>query len=199
MENMKINWKLLQKAKNPRSQQELAAGKLKTFWKQQKKVEIFAENCKTGRQGRANPPQITQQKSPTALKRLDISIKCASKMTRQFCYFCTIQQRKSPWHLFCHGLMAERKGFEPLRALGALHDFQSCALDQLSHLSTYSVVQRLTAWAIIAIGAANVKQKLQKILENFPDGRNARKICARTAYFVRFILLQTAVQGAKTI
>ena len=36
---------------------------------------------------------------------------------------------------FCHGLMAERKGFEPLRALGALHDFQSCALDQLSHLS----------------------------------------------------------------
>ena len=43
---------------------------------------------------------------------------------------------------FCHGLMAERKGFEPLRALGALHDFQSCALDQLSHLSTYSVAQR---------------------------------------------------------
>ena len=33
--------------------------------------------------------------------------------------------------------MAERKGFEPLRALGALHDFQSCALDQLSHLSIF--------------------------------------------------------------
>ena len=33
------------------------------------------------------------------------------------------------------GFVAERKGFEPLRALGALHDFQSCALDQLSHLS----------------------------------------------------------------
>ena len=32
--------------------------------------------------------------------------------------------------------MAEREGFEPSRALGALHDFQSCALDQLSHLST---------------------------------------------------------------
>ena len=41
--------------------------------------------------------------------------------------------------------MAEREGFEPSRALGALHDFQSCALDQLSHLSTYSVAQRLTA------------------------------------------------------
>ena len=40
--------------------------------------------------------------------------------------------------------MAERKGFEPLRALWALHafdtlhDFQSCALDQLSHLSIFS-------------------------------------------------------------
>ena len=98
MENLKTKWKLPEKAKNPCSQQ--AAGKLKTFWKQQKKVEIFAENCKTGRQGRANPPQITQQKSPTALKRLDISIKCASKMTRQFCYFCTIQQRKKPMTSF---------------------------------------------------------------------------------------------------
>lgn len=36
------------------------------------------------------------------------------------------------------GVVAERKGFEPLRALGALHDFQSCALDQLSHLSIFS-------------------------------------------------------------
>ena len=35
------------------------------------------------------------------------------------------------------GVVAERKGFEPLRALGALHDFQSCALDQLSHLSIF--------------------------------------------------------------
>ena len=31
--------------------------------------------------------------------------------------------------------LAEREGFEPSRAFRALHDFQSCALDQLSHLS----------------------------------------------------------------
>uniref|UniRef100_UPI003FEDF44A hypothetical protein n=1 Tax=Gemmiger formicilis TaxID=745368 RepID=UPI003FEDF44A len=65
-----------------------------------KKLKFSLKNCKTGRQGRANPPQITQQKSPTALKRLDISIKCASKMARQFCYFCTIQQRKKPMTSF---------------------------------------------------------------------------------------------------
>ena len=31
--------------------------------------------------------------------------------------------------------LAERKGFEPLKRYQRLHDFQSCALDQLSHLS----------------------------------------------------------------
>ena len=31
--------------------------------------------------------------------------------------------------------MAEREGFEPSKEFKSLHDFQSCALDQLSHLS----------------------------------------------------------------
>lgn len=35
--------------------------------------------------------------------------------------------------------MAERKGFEPLRRYQRLHDFQSCAFDQLSHLSTVAL------------------------------------------------------------
>ena len=34
--------------------------------------------------------------------------------------------------------MAERKGFEPLKEFKSLHDFQSCALDQLSHLSEWN-------------------------------------------------------------
>ena len=64
---------------------------------------------------------------------------------------------------FCHGLMAERKGFEPLRALGALHDFQSCALDQLSHLSIYSAVSpHLTTCYIIASTSGIVKQYFEK-------------------------------------
>jgi hypothetical protein len=31
--------------------------------------------------------------------------------------------------------MAERQGFEPWGAVKPLHDFQSCPLDQLGHLS----------------------------------------------------------------
>ena len=40
---------------------------------------------------------------------------------------------------FCFRFLAERWGFEPQNAFDTLHDFQSCALDQLSHLSTSSV------------------------------------------------------------
>ena len=36
--------------------------------------------------------------------------------------------------------MAERKGFEPLLEDYSKHDFQSCALDQLSHLSVQVVL-----------------------------------------------------------
>lgn len=40
-----------------------------------KKLKIPLKNCKTGRQGRENAHQAAQQKSPTDLKWLDISIK----------------------------------------------------------------------------------------------------------------------------
>ena len=35
----------------------------------------------------------------------------------------------------CFFYLAEREGFEPSKDFKSLHDFQSCALDQLSHLS----------------------------------------------------------------
>ena len=34
--------------------------------------------------------------------------------------------------------MAEKKGFEPLIPLWGIHDFQSCALDQLRDFSTFA-------------------------------------------------------------
>ena len=38
--------------------------------------------------------------------------------------------------------LAERKGFEPLLEDYSKHDFQSCALDQLSHLSVQVAIRR---------------------------------------------------------
>ena len=38
-------------------------------------------------------------------------------------------------------IVAEKKGFEPLIPLWGIHDFQSCALDQLRDFSTFAQVK----------------------------------------------------------
>ena len=76
---------------------------------------------------------------------------------------CKTVKQKSYIQIECSFSVAERKGFEPLRALWALHDFQSCALDQLSHLSIYSAVSpHLTTCYIIASTSGIVKQYFEK-------------------------------------
>ena len=77
-------------------------------------MKFSLKNCKIGRQGREDSPQSARQKSPTALKRLDISIKCASKMARRFCCFCTIQQRKKPMTSFLSWAYGGKKGIRTL-------------------------------------------------------------------------------------
>ena len=97
MENLKTNWKLPEKTKNPRSP---TGNLLQENWKHsensRKKLKFSLKNCKIGRQGRENSPQSARQKSPTALKRLDISIKRTLKIGHRLCWFCAIQQRKEP-------------------------------------------------------------------------------------------------------
>ena len=62
---------------------------------------------------------------------------------------------------FCFRFLAERWGFEPQNAFDTLHDFQSCALDQLSHLSIFGCTpQRHT---IIPERTAFVKDFLKKM------------------------------------
>ena len=101
MENLKTNWKLPEKTKNPRSP---TGNWLQENWKHsensRKKLKFSLKNCKIGRQGRENSPQSTQQKSPTALKRLDISIKRTLKIGHRLCWFCAMQQRKKPVTFF---------------------------------------------------------------------------------------------------
>ncbi len=46
------------------------------------------------------------------------------------------QTQKKSHTVWCGIFLADREGFEPSNPLWGLHDFQSCALDQLSHLST---------------------------------------------------------------
>ena len=73
---------------------------LQGHWKHsensRKKLKFSLKNCKIGRQGRGKLSQTAQQKSPTAWKRLDISIKRTLKIGHRLCWFCAMQQRKEP-------------------------------------------------------------------------------------------------------
>ena len=74
------------------------------------------------------------------------------------------------------GFLAERWGFEPQNAFDTLHDFQSCALDQLSHLSIFGCApQRHT---IIPERIAFVKDFLKKCFfskRHLSAGKNGKK------------------------
>ena len=106
MENSKRNWKLSEKAKNPRSQWEIAAGKLKTFWKQQKLFCFFSKNrllpCRIPKSGRNSG----HQGGKTARKWLDNTVKPCLKIGWRNRQFSAIQQKRL-WHLFYHSLMSE--------------------------------------------------------------------------------------------
>ncbi len=52
-----------------------------------------------------------------------------------------VQKNTAIYHDY-GGFLAERKGFEPLLEDYSKHDFQSCALDQLSHLSVQVAIRR---------------------------------------------------------
>ena len=127
-----------------------------------KKLKFSLKNCKIGRQGREDSPQSARQKSPTALKRLDISIKCASKMARRFCCFCTIQQRKKPMTSFLSWAYGADEGIWTHTLLRELEPESSASAS--SATSAYSVGRRVPATCIIiAAGGANVKHFCRKI------------------------------------
>ena len=111
MENSKRNWKLSKKTKNPRSQQKLAARKLKTFCKQQKLFCFFSKNrplpCRIPKSGRNSG----HQGGKTARKWLDNTVKPCLKIGWRNRQFSAIQQKRL-WHLFHHSLMEVTGRFE---------------------------------------------------------------------------------------
>ena len=59
--------------------------------------------------------------------------------------------------------MAEKKGFEPLIPLWGIHDFQSCALDQLRDFSTFAQDECSYSFVSLAI----IMQERLKVKEYF--------------------------------
>ena len=60
-------------------------------------------------------------------------------------------------------IVAEKKGFEPLIPLWGIHDFQSCALDQLRDFSTFA--QDESNYSLVSL--AIIMQERRKVKEYF--------------------------------
>ena len=71
----------------------------------------------------------------------DFTLKRSAKRGTRFPRFSLVEivetkeQKKRKTRIKAGFLLAERGGFEPPNGFKPLHDFQSCAFDQLSHLS----------------------------------------------------------------
>ena len=112
-----IKWKTCKQTENCRKNEKSpqpTGNWLRGNWKDsensRKKLEFLLKNCKSGRQGRGKLSQTAQQKSPTALKRLDISIKRTLKIGHRLCWFCAMQQRKEPVTFFMSQALGADEG-----------------------------------------------------------------------------------------
>ena len=71
-------------------------------------------------------PKIILQQKTSVISNLYVDITEAKNQSKSALFSAVIRD-------FC--VLAEREGFEPSDGYKPSHDFQSCALDQLSHLS----------------------------------------------------------------
>ena len=96
--------------KNPQPMGNWLRGNGKHSENSRKKLKIPLKNCKTGRRRRENAHQAAQQKSPTDLKWLDISIKRTWKIGHRLRWFCAIQQRQEPVTFFMSQALGAPEG-----------------------------------------------------------------------------------------
>ena len=171
MENSKRNWKLSEKAKNPRSQWEIAAGKLKTFWKQQKLFCFFSKNrllaCRIPKSGRNSG----HQGGKTARKWLDYTVKPCLKIGWRNRQFSAIQQKRL-WHLFYHSLMCECDKKDTLFWKWKINDAEKfyCFLLLKGHCSIHSrysapvifLVLNFSFWLYHSFNNFSTSSKLSK-------------------------------------
>ena len=113
MENLKTNWKLSKKTKNPRSQQEIGCEEIENILKTAGFILFFSKKV-------ALSPAIIQNfagrrgnKSVQPPKNGWTSLQKATwKLVGEIANFRRYSKEKSLWHLFCHRLMEVTTRFE---------------------------------------------------------------------------------------
>ena len=97
MENLKTNWKLLQKTEKPRSQQEIGCGEIENILKTAGFILFFLKKiAPSPAKFQKAAGKSGHQVGKTALKWLDNTVKSCPKIGWRNRRFSTIQQRKKP-------------------------------------------------------------------------------------------------------
>ena len=90
------------------------------------------------------------------------------------------------------GFLAERKGFEPLLEDYSKHDFQSCALDQLSHLSVQVAIRRRVGRTPATCVFYHTSQDLSR---GFPKNAEKKLTVDRNLLYSRSVLAPCGSPG----
>ena len=92
----------------------------------------------------------------------------------------------------CSFALAERKGFEPLLEDYSKHDFQSCALDQLSHLSVQVAIRRRVGRTPATCVFYHTSQDLSR---GFPKNAEKKLTVDRNLLYSRSVLAPCGSPG----
>ena len=114
MENMKINWKLLQKAKNPRSQQEIGCREIENILKTAEKSWNFRWKLQNRTAGESKPSPNHPTKKSNRLKTVGHLYKMRFKNDTSILLFLHDTTKKKPMTSFLSWAYGGKKGIRTL-------------------------------------------------------------------------------------
>ena len=114
MENMKINWKLLQKAKSPRSQQEIGCREIENILKTAEKSWNFRWKLQNRTAGESKPSPNHPTKKSNRLKTVGHLYKMRFKNDTSILLFLHDTTKKKPMTSFLSWAYGGKKGIRTL-------------------------------------------------------------------------------------
>ena len=153
---------------------------LKTFWKQPNLFEIYLQMRSFFPQCGRTAVEKRQQKSPTAVKRLDNLVKYDLENRTSKSPFFGVTTKKRLWHLFCHSLLVAETGLEP--ATSGLWEIQNLCVRVLFCWVWWYCVPRLrTGFVPCVQKSAAWCWPVPNLFGGSFGGKSVRRILTRTA------------------
>ena len=161
MENMKINWKLLQKAKNPRSQQEIGCREIENILKTAEKSWNFRWKLQNRTAGESKPSPNHPTKKSNRLKTVGHLYKMRFKNDTSILLFLHDTTKKKPMTSFLSWAYGGKKGIRTLEGFRGPTRFPVVRLRPAQPSFHIQLRVSQERFNIISVQRINVKAFLQ--------------------------------------